>query len=108
MIMAIHIPSTGAWYQDTAINQLFEIIAIDDTSATIDIRYEGGEITDIDLNDWAQMSLIRVNAPDDSGDSMNLSIHERFFSDSIISLGIEADSLTDLGLDAAFDWDDGN
>ncbi|MFT7367660.1 MAG: hypothetical protein ACI927_000860, partial [Oceanospirillaceae bacterium] len=53
-------------------------------------------------------SLIRVNAPDDSGDSMNLSIHERFFSDSIISLGIEADSLTDLRLDAGFDWDDVN
>ena len=106
--MAIHIPSTGAWYQDTAINQLFEIIAIDDTSATIDIRYEGGEISDIDLNDWAQMSLIRVNAPDNSGDSMNLSNHERFFTDSIISLGIEADALTDLGLDAEFDWDDVN
>jgi len=106
--MAIHIPSTGAWYQDIAINQLFEIVAIDDCSATIDIRYEGGEISDIDLNDWAQMSLIRVNAPDNSGDSMNLSNHERFFTDSIISLGIEADALTDLGLDAEFDWDDVN
>ena len=106
--MAIHIPSTGAWYQDTAISQLFEIIAIDDSSATIDVRYEGGEIADINLNDWAQMSLIRVNAPDDCGDSMDLSRHQRFFTDSIFSLDIETDSLTDLGLDARFDWDDVN
>ena len=106
--MAIYIPSTGAWYQDTAISQLFEIIAIDDSSATIDVRYEGGEIADINLNNWAQMPLIRANAPDDSGDSMNLSSHERFFTDSIFSLGIETDSLTDLGLDTRFNWDDVN
>jgi hypothetical protein len=106
MIMAVHIPSIGAWYQDTAINQLFEIVAIDDASATIDIRYEDGEVADIDLNDWAQISLVRVNAPNDSGDSMYLSNHEQFFTDSIFALGLEGNSLSDLGLNSEFSSDD--
>ena len=32
--MAIHVPSIGKWYQDIAVSRLFEIVAIDDYTAS--------------------------------------------------------------------------
>ena len=54
-MMATYIPSIGNWYQDIAVNRLFEIVSIDDYSASIDIRYEDGEYDDIAFDSWSEM-----------------------------------------------------
>jgi hypothetical protein len=105
-IMAIHVPSIGKWYQDVAVSRLFEIVAIDDYTATIDIRYEGGEYDDITLDSWSQMALIQANPPEDWRSSMNLSDDERFFVDAVFIPATASDPMSSLELDAQFGWDE--
>ena len=37
--MGKSVPVINQWYQDIAVNRLFEVIAVDEYSALIDIRY---------------------------------------------------------------------
>ncbi len=104
--MAIHVPSIGMWYQDVAVNRLFEIIAIDDYTATIDIRYEDGEYDDIDLDSWSQMATLQCNPPEDWRSSMNLSEDERLFADTVFVPTSSTDPLTGIEPDSQFGWDE--
>ena len=104
--MAIHVPSIGKWYQDIAVNRLFEIVAIDDYTASIDIRYEDGEYDDITLDSWSQMAVIQANPPEDWRSSMILSDGERFFVDGVFIPASASDPLSSLEPDAQFGWDE--
>lgn len=104
--MAIHVPSIGKWYQDIAVSRLFEIIAIDDYTATISIKYEDGEYDDIDINSWSQMALMHSNPPEDWRSSSNLSDDERLYADAAFSPTAGNDPLVSLEPDSQFGWDE--
>ncbi|MDG2502639.1 MAG: hypothetical protein P8M77_09645 [Porticoccaceae bacterium] len=104
--MAIHVPSIGNWYQDIAVSRLFEIVAIDDYTASIDIRYEDGEYDDISFDGWSQMALVQANPPEDWRSSMNLSDDERFFADAVFIPASGSDPLSSLEPDTQFGWDE--
>ena len=110
--MATYIPSIGNWYQDIAVNRLFEIVSIDDYSASIDIRYEDGEYDDIAFDSWSEMALVETGPPEDWRSAKNLSEDQRFyvhhsfmpFSDALSDP--LAAPMSGLALDSHFGWDE--
>ncbi|MDG1485891.1 MAG: hypothetical protein P8Q25_06115 [Porticoccaceae bacterium] len=104
--MATHIPTIGHWYQDIAVHRLFQVIALDEYSATIDIQYEDGEIDELDLDSWSQMTVAESNPPEDWQSLFVLDEEQRLFTDDVISSGSSSDLLTSLEPDSQFGWDE--
>jgi hypothetical protein len=47
--MASQVPVIGAWYQDATEDQIFEVVAIDEQAALIEIQYVDGEVSELDF-----------------------------------------------------------
>ena len=108
--MAIHIPSIGNWYQDIAVDRLFEIVAIDDYTATINIRYEDGEFDDIGFEDWSEMAVVQSGPPEDWHSSRSLSNDQRCYAHHSFMPSNDSDPISDslsgLAPDSQFGWDE--
>jgi hypothetical protein len=63
--MSSFLPQIGQWYQDRDSGQLFEIVAIDSDEAVLQLQYLDGEISDCDLDSWAELALASAAAPED-------------------------------------------
>lgn len=59
------LPEVSAWYQDVASGNLFEIVAVDEASGTIEYQLIDGEIGEFDEASWNQLYLIAAEAPED-------------------------------------------
>ncbi|HXC58018.1 MAG TPA: DUF6763 family protein [Steroidobacteraceae bacterium] len=61
-------PIVGDWYRSHG--QLFEVIAVDDDEDIIEIQNAGGDLEEIDTDDWNARaragSLATADPPDDS------------------------------------------
>lgn len=57
-------PTVGDWYGDTE-DKIFEIVALDTDTNTIEIQYFDGAVEDIDIDDWYEMELESVAEPED-------------------------------------------
>src|ERR1700761_8054778 len=60
-------PIVGAWYRG-AINELFEVVALDDQDETIEIQYFDGSVTEIDFDSWNDQlreGLLEASDPPD-------------------------------------------
>jgi hypothetical protein len=84
--MGKSVPVINQWYQDIAVNRLFEVIAVDEYSALIDIRYvepsgkysdysgisdEARGLDEISFEDWAQLVVVTAPAPDNWRSSLS-------------------------------------
>lgn len=69
--MAVAIPIIGDWYQKTN-GQLFEIVAIDDEDATIEIQFFDGTVAEVDLEVWQQSLFQPAEAPEDYSGSLDI------------------------------------
>lgn len=58
-------PEIGHWYQDRHSGQLFEIVARDSDDGSVQVQYLDGEITDFELESWADLALEPAAAPED-------------------------------------------
>ena len=58
-------PVVGWWYKDLQTGALFEIVAWDPGSLTIETQYLDGEVTEYDLDAWRELYLERAEAPED-------------------------------------------
>ncbi len=58
-------PIPGQWYQALSDNTIFEVIAWDKDSLTIDVQYLDGEIAEYDLEAWQQTALAPAAPPED-------------------------------------------
>ncbi|MBT4521602.1 MAG: hypothetical protein HOC23_16505 [Halieaceae bacterium] len=74
-------PAVGNWYRDLQTHALFEIVAWDTASLTIDAQYLDGEITEYDLDAWREMILEGVEAPDDWRSAFELDDEDRLDPD---------------------------
>ena len=54
----------GQWYQTNS-GERFEVVAIDEEEATIEIQYFNGDVEELDLDAWAAISLQAIPAPED-------------------------------------------
>lgn len=100
------IPEITAWYQDLVTGQLFEVVAVDEDSGTIEYQMVDGELGEYDINTWKQLYLTAAEAPEDWRSPFELNSEDQIYSDQTIIpenfsgalVDIEPDSL-DLGDD---------
>jgi len=62
--MASPQPSVGSWYRLEG-GELFEVVAIDDDDATIEIQYFDGTVEEMDLEEWETRCEERALEPAD-------------------------------------------
>ena len=61
----------GDWYQ--SINgDRFEIVALDDDEATLEIQHFDGAIEEIDFDTWAEMEIDAIEPPEDWSGSFDI------------------------------------
>ncbi len=89
-------PEIGQWYQDAAEDQLFEIVAIDESSGNIEIQYLDGEVSELDSDTWSEMILLTAEPPEDWRASYELSPEDEFDSDVVLRPGNHHDPLSSL------------
>jgi hypothetical protein len=64
-------PHIGDWYQ--AINgDKFEIVALDEDEATLEIQHYDGAVEEIDFDTWEEMELVSIEPPEDWSGSYDL------------------------------------
>lgn len=69
--MAVTYPVIGHWYRKSN-GSLFEVVAIDEQDATVDLQYFDGTIDEIDLERWSLLLIESVGAPEDWSGSVDM------------------------------------
>lgn len=64
-------PIVGEWYQ-TASGESFEVVALDLEDETVDIQYFDGALEELDMENWLELDLEVIEAPEDWSGSMDL------------------------------------
>jgi hypothetical protein len=61
-------PIVGQWYRGIT-NELFEVVALDDQDATVEIQYFDGTVSEMDMEAWNEQMFERqidaCDAPED-------------------------------------------
>ncbi len=82
--MANQIPVIGDWYNDLAVGQIFEVVAIDEHAATIEIQYADGGLGEYDTDSWQQLLIRPAEAPEDAAAGYEMSQEDRYVGDEIL------------------------
>jgi hypothetical protein len=69
--MDIQYPVIGQWFSRPN-GTLFEVVAVDETEATIEIQQFDGTIDEIDLDRWPDLFLVEISAPEDWSGSVDM------------------------------------
>ena len=69
--MDIQYPLIGHWFSRPN-GSLFEVVALDEDDGTIEIQQFDGTIGEVDVENWPQMLLVEVRAPDDWSGSVDM------------------------------------
>lgn len=64
-------PIVGGWYEDLDRAQKFEVLDVDEDRGIVEIQYDDGDISEIELTDWYDMELETVEDEGDWGDLPN-------------------------------------
>ncbi len=104
--MASQVPVIGAWYQDATEDQIFEVVAIDEQAALVEIQYVDGEVSELDFETWQQMLLLSAKPPEDWRASYELSNEDSLMMDDIFIPENLNDPLSDLDSDTIYGLDD--
>ncbi|HUN73814.1 MAG TPA: DUF6763 family protein [Steroidobacteraceae bacterium] len=77
--MASPQPNVGSWYRLEG-GELFEVVAIDDDDATVEIQYFDGTVEEMDLDEWNaycdERSLQAADPPEDWSGSVDVEPEE--------------------------------
>ena len=69
--MAIQYPVIGQWFRRPN-GTLFEVVAIDEEAATVEIQQFDGTIDELDLERWPDLLLTEISAPEDWSGSVDM------------------------------------
>ena len=69
--MAVEYPLIGSWYRHPNGN-LFEVVAVDEVDATIELQHFDGTIDEVDLEAWPGLLIESVGAPEDWSGSVDM------------------------------------
>ena len=64
-------PIVGNWYQRPG-RAIFEVVAIDDHTRTVELQFFDGTVDEMDLERWHKTFIQNVEAPEDYSGSMDL------------------------------------
>ena len=63
--------AVGQWYRRTN-GQIFEVVAVDEDDATIELQFFDGTIDEVDLDTWSKLLIEKVAAPEDWSGSVDM------------------------------------
>jgi len=69
--VAVQTPVIGQWFRRPN-GTLFEVVAIDDASATVEVQQFDGTIDEFDIDAWPKLLLIEAAAPEDWSGSLDM------------------------------------
>jgi hypothetical protein len=69
--MTAQVPVIGHWFKRPN-GTLFEVVAIDEEGATVEIQQFDGTIDEIEVDAWPNMLLTEVAAPEDWSGSVDM------------------------------------
>jgi len=58
-------PNVGSWYQDLVNGRVFQVVALDEDAAQVELQHSDGDIGELSLDEWHSMDLEATDAPDD-------------------------------------------
>lgn len=77
-------PEVSAWYQDLISGNLFEVVAIDDHSGTIEYQLVDGEVGEYDTSTWKLLYLCAAEPPEDWRNPYELNAEDKVYSDQTL------------------------
>ncbi|MEZ5491870.1 MAG: DUF6763 family protein [Gammaproteobacteria bacterium] len=86
----------SAWYQDLNSGTIFEVVAIDEESGTIEYQHLDGEVGEFDLSTWQQLPLLAAEAPEDWRTPYEVNKEDSQYHDQAIIPENWSGALTDL------------
>lgn len=69
--MTVHDPAIGRWFKRPN-GTTFEVVAIDEDAATIEIQLFDGTIDEIDVAAWPELFVVEVAPPEDWSGSVDM------------------------------------
>ena len=75
--MAFRVPRIGEWFIDKSNGQLFEIVAIDEQSSTIEIQFVDGELGEYETEVWGTQTIEPAAAPEDWSAAYEVAAEDR-------------------------------
>lgn len=78
------LPEVSAWYRDSVSGSVFEVVAIDEDSGTIEIQLIDGEVGEFDQATWRTLILSKAEPPEDWRSPFELPTEDEFYSDDAI------------------------
>ncbi|MCK7597322.1 hypothetical protein M0G74_08565 [Microbulbifer sp. CAU 1566] len=64
--MARIAPEIGSWFENFQSGELFEVVAVDHPSRTIEVQYIDGALDEIDFLSWPRLPVIGAAPPEDA------------------------------------------
>ena len=58
-------PTVGSWYQDLINGRVFQVIAMDEDEAQVELQHSDGDLEELSLDEWHSLDLEATDAPDD-------------------------------------------
>ena len=69
--MAVLYPVIGQWFSRPN-GTMFEVVAVDEDGGTIELQQFDGTIDEVDLENWPDLLLVEVSAPEDWSGSVDM------------------------------------
>ncbi len=104
--MARQLPIVGEWYQDAEQDTLFEVVAVDDHSGTIELQYEDGGVGEFDFDSWKQMIVLPAEPPEDWRVPYELGSDDSYDPDAVYVPNNYDDPLSSLDSESWYDNDE--
>lgn len=58
-------PVVGGWYEDLINGRVFQVVALDEDEAQVELQHSDGDIEELSLDEWHSMDVESTEAPDD-------------------------------------------
>jgi len=59
-----HNPVPGQWYESLDDEEVFQVLSVDEDAETVELRYEDGDVEEIDYETWQELDLELAEAPE--------------------------------------------
>lgn len=69
--MAVQYPSIGQWFRRPS-GVTFEVVAVDEDQRTVEIQQFDGTLDEVDVENWTDLFLTEVAAPEDWSGSVDM------------------------------------
>jgi hypothetical protein len=57
-------PVAGQWYENIDENESFRVLSVDEDAELVEIEYLDGDIEEIDLEQWHELDLDKIDEPE--------------------------------------------